>query len=162
MRCKILRIERFQCIVFLKEIMSKFFSYRSLFLFIAYYDIKGVKVMNFASVIILGLIGEALWETLKLVWQNGKISVDRIGTILIGVLLAVGTGLDLMDIIGIPIKIPYIGVLLTGLLLSRGANFLHDIFDSVKNLHLTTKNNAKDTGESKRTDNSHEDKGPVK
>lgn len=141
--------------------MSKFFSYRSLFLFIAYYDIKGVKVMDFSNVIILGLIGEALWETLKLVWQNGKISVDRIGTIVIGVLLAVGTGLDIMNIIGIPMRIPYVGVVLTGLLLSRGANFLHDIFNSVKSLQLTIKNNASDAVESKSTNNSHEGKGPA-
>ncbi len=95
--------------------------------------------MNILSLIILALIGEALWETLKLTWQNGKLSIDRVGALLIGELLAIGTGLDLMAMVGVPLKIPYVGMILTGLLISRGANFIHDLLASISNVRQNTK-----------------------
>jgi hypothetical protein len=98
--------------------------------------------MNILSLIILALIGEALWETLKLTWQNGKLSIDRVGALLIGELLAIGTGLDLMAMVGVPLKIPYVGMILTGLLISRGANFIHDLLASINNVQQNTKPNV--------------------
>ena len=98
--------------------------------------------MNILSLIILALIGEALWETLKLTWQNGKLSIDRVGALLIGELLAIGTGLDLMAMVGVPLKIPYVGMILTGLLISRGANFIHDLLQSISNVQQNTKPNV--------------------
>lgn len=98
--------------------------------------------MNVLSLIVLALIGEAIWETLKLTWQNGKVSVDRVGALAIGLLLAVGTGLDLMAMVGVPLKIPYVGMILTGLLISRGANFIHDLLASISNVQQSTKPNV--------------------
>ncbi|TDT63437.1 hypothetical protein [Fonticella tunisiensis] len=95
--------------------------------------------MNILSLIIIALIGEAVWETLKMTWQQGKVSIDRIGALIIGLLLALGTGLDLMAMIGVPMKVPYVGMILTGLLISRGANFVHDILASINNIQQNTK-----------------------
>lgn len=95
--------------------------------------------MNILSLIVLALIGEAVWETLKLTWQGGKISVDRVGALVVGLLLALGTGLDLMAMVGVPLKIPYVGMVLTGLLISRGANFVHDLLASINNVQQNTK-----------------------
>jgi hypothetical protein len=97
--------------------------------------------MNILSLIILALIGEALWETLKLTWQNGKLSIDRMGALLIGELLAIGAGMDLLAMVGVPLKIPYVGLILTGLLISRGANFIHDLLQSINNVQQNTKPN---------------------
>lgn len=99
--------------------------------------------MNILSIIILALIGEAVWETLKMTWQQGKVSVDRIGALILGILLAVGTGLDLMAMVGVPVNIPLVGMILTGILISRGANFVHDLLNSVNNVNQNTK--IKDT-----------------
>lgn len=95
--------------------------------------------MELVDIVVLAMIGEALWETLKMVWQNGKISIDRVGAILVGILIAIGCGVDVFEAIGLPMKIPFIGIILTGLLFSRGANFIHDILSSVSNVHLNTK-----------------------
>lgn len=95
--------------------------------------------MNILSLIIIALIGEAVWETLKMTWQQGKVSIDRIGALIIGLLLALGTGLDIMAMIGVPMKVPYVGMILTGLLISRGANFVHDILASINNIQQNTK-----------------------
>lgn len=95
--------------------------------------------MDFLILVILAFIGEAVWETLQLTFKQGKLNVDRLGSLLIGVLVAVATGADIMEMVGVPMKIPYIGVVLTGLLISRGANFTHDILVSISNLKQNTK-----------------------
>jgi len=95
--------------------------------------------MNILSIVVLALIGEAVWETLKMTWQNGKVSIDRIGALLVGLLLAIGTGMDLLETAGITMRIPFVGTVLTGILISRGANFTHDIVATVSNLQSTTR-----------------------
>lgn len=95
--------------------------------------------MDFVQFIVIAFLVEATWETLKMVWQDGKVSVDRVGALIIGLLLAIGTRLDLLAIVGIPIYIPYLGTVLTGLLISRGANFAHDIFETISSLYQGTK-----------------------
>lgn len=91
------------------------------------------------KLIIVALIGEAIWETGKMVWQEGKICIDRIGAIVVGELLTLSAGIDLFNIVGLSLKIPYLGMVLTGLLISRGANFLHDLFASIGNVNQNTK-----------------------
>lgn len=95
--------------------------------------------MNILGLIILALIGESVWETLKMTWQNGKLNIDRIGALVVGLLLAFGSNIDLMTVFGVPAVVPYLGTILTGLLISRGANFVHDILASVNNLKQNTK-----------------------
>jgi hypothetical protein len=90
--------------------------------------------MDFLSVVIIALIGESIWETLKMIWQQGKVNIDRIGALVIGLLIAVASGIDIMEVIGIPMYIPYLGIILTGILISRGANFIHDILEAVNNM----------------------------
>lgn len=79
------------------------------------------------------LIVEALWETTKMFWQNGKFSYDRLGALAFGELIAVGCNIDFMNAVGLPTNIPYMGVILTGVLISRGSNFMHDFLDSINN-----------------------------
>lgn len=98
--------------------------------------------MDLSRFILVALIGEALWETSKLIWQQGKIDIDRIGAVLIGILLALLTGIDIFQSLGIPISIPLLGKVLTGLLLSRGANFMHDIIGSMNSMYIRNKRNA--------------------
>jgi len=95
--------------------------------------------MSLLNLLVLALIGEAVWETLKMIWQNGKVNIDRIGALLVGLLLSIGTGMDLLDMTGIKMKIPFIGVILTGILISRGANFTHDILASINNVQSSTR-----------------------
>lgn len=95
--------------------------------------------MNMTKILILAMISEAVWETFKMTWQNGKLSIDRIGAMIIGVLIAMATGIDIMELVEIPIFIPYLGTILTGLLISRGANFIHDLLSSIGNMRQNTK-----------------------
>lgn len=95
--------------------------------------------MNILSLLILAFLGESLWETLKMTFDKGKLSYDRIGALAIGILLSLSTGADITSLSGVPLKIPYLGMILTGILISRGANFVHDILKSINNLQENTR-----------------------
>lgn len=92
--------------------------------------------MDILVLIILALLGEAIWETLKMTWQEGKLVKDRVGALVISILLAAITGINIMDLLGVTISISFIGVIFTGILISRGATFVHELLKAVENIKL--------------------------
>lgn len=95
--------------------------------------------MDLSQFVVAAMIVEALWETTKMFWQNGKFGFDRLGAVVFGELIALGAGIDFMAAVKLPIKIPYVGMILTGILISRGANFMHDILGNMNNIHQKNK-----------------------
>lgn len=89
---------------------------------------------NFLQVIVITLLAETVWENLKMVWQNGKISIDRIGALIISVIISVATQLDIFAILNFGIVVPFIGSFLTGILISRGANVVHDLLSKIEEI----------------------------
>jgi ABC-type transport system involved in cytochrome c biogenesis permease component len=88
--------------------------------------------MQLIQLLLLALICEAVWETLKLVWEKGSLNIDRVGAIVIGLTIAFGTGADLLSLVDIPLFVPYVGTALTGILISRGSNFIHDLLKKLE------------------------------
>lgn len=88
--------------------------------------------MDFAQLIIVAILVEAIWENIKLIYQDKKISVSMIGSLVIAILLCVLGSIDIFPIVGISISIPVIGSVLTGIIVSRGANFVSDLFTKLK------------------------------
>lgn len=78
-------------------------------------------------IVMIALIAESVWETLKMTWQEGKVSIDRIGALVVALVLSIGVKLDILSLLGINTTIPLLGVILTGILISRGSNFIHDL-----------------------------------
>lgn len=98
--------------------------------------------MNLMEFVVAALIVEALWETSKMFVVNGnKLNVDRIGAVAFGELIAITGKMDFLAAVGVNLKVPLVGTLLTGLLLSRGANFMHDIVSGIGNLYQSSKKN---------------------
>ena len=88
--------------------------------------------MTILGVVIVAFIVEAVWETLKMIWQQGKVSIDRIGALVVGLLVAFASGIDLFVLVELPLQVPYVGLALTGILISRGANFIHDLLKKIQ------------------------------
>ena len=79
------------------------------------------------TILIVALIAESVWETLKMIWQKGKISIDRIGALIVSLVICFGVRLDILSLLEINSKIQYLGIILTSILISRGSNFVHDL-----------------------------------
>ena len=77
--------------------------------------------------VVVAIIAESVWETLKMTWQDGKVKVDRVGALVVSMLIVFGTRLDMLSLLGIETVIPFLGIILTGILISRGSNFIHDL-----------------------------------
>lgn len=100
---------------------------------------RGGIGVSFTQVILVAIFAESIWETIKLIWEKDKISVDRLGTIITGIILAVATGIDFFVIFDIPLRIPYLGSIFTGVIISRGANFVHDLLKITEGIKIQTK-----------------------
>lgn len=83
------------------------------------------------QIVIMAFLVEAIWETLKMTWQEGKLSKDRIGALVIGLIIAFAINVDLFVAIGLEPVFNYIGVIATGILISRGGNYIHDLFSLI-------------------------------
>lgn len=87
--------------------------------------------MEYAQLVIVAILIEAIWENLKMIWQNGKFSIDKIGALVISILICVLAKIDIFPIVNLSISVPIIGSILTGIIVSRGANFVHDLFNKI-------------------------------
>jgi len=94
--------------------------------------------MDFIKILIIAITIEAIWENCKIIWQKGKFSGEKIGVLITGILVSVCTGIDFFSLIGIPIVVPYVGSyvgqILTGTLVSRGANYIHDLINRINSV----------------------------
>ncbi|MGM9975109.1 MAG: hypothetical protein ACI33K_13805 [Clostridiaceae bacterium] len=88
--------------------------------------------MDFLKLLVLAVLCEAIWETLKLLWENGRASIDRIGAIAVGLILTITTRMDILALVGLPSITPLVGMILGGIIISRGANFVHDLIKRVQ------------------------------
>lgn len=83
--------------------------------------------------VVVAIIAESVWETLKMTWQDGKLCIDRIGALVVSMLIVFGTRLDILALLGIETVIPFLGIVFTGVLISRGSNFVHDLLVRLSN-----------------------------
>lgn len=87
------------------------------------------------KMLILAGLTEAITELAKSISDSFKNGLDfpKLLALLFGQVVAWGTSVDLLALVGIEGAgwLPYVGIILTGLAVSRGANFLHDLLDRV-------------------------------
>lgn len=87
--------------------------------------------MEFLHFILLAIIVESVWESSKLVWEEGKLNIDRIGSITVGLAVTLVYQVDLIRMAGISQRTTYLGFILTGIVISRGANYAHDLLNKL-------------------------------
>lgn len=91
----------------------------------------------YKQIIILAVLVEATVQTLKPIWEKGKRTPDYYVSLIVGFLASIGTtylaNVDIFEAMGVPlVKAPIVGVILTGIILTRGANIFHDILKLIE------------------------------
>lgn len=76
--------------------------------------------------VVLAFLVEAVWETLKMVYDKNKISISAIGALVVGIVVSLTVNFDVLMVLKFDPVIPYVGVVLSGVLISRGGNFVHE------------------------------------
>ncbi|HMM31941.1 MAG TPA: hypothetical protein PKB13_09220 [Clostridia bacterium] len=88
----------------------------------------------FWTVLVLGLLTEAVVETLKLIWdeQKRKLSWSALCSLAVGIAVALSAHVSVFELLDIVHAAPqWIGCLITGILISRGSSFLHDLWKRI-------------------------------
>lgn len=88
--------------------------------------------MDYAQLIIIAILVEAIWENLKMIWDKNKLNINMLGSLLLSMIICVLAQINIFKIVGIELIVPIIGTLLTGIIVSRGANFVNDLFKKLK------------------------------
>lgn len=87
--------------------------------------------MEITTLIIVAILVEAIWENLKSIWEGG-FNINRLGSLALAILICILTKIDLFAIVGITLSIPIVAQILTGIIVSRGANFVNDLFGKIR------------------------------
>ena len=77
------------------------------------------------SIVMLSVVVEALVEYGKLIFRKA-INWKQIVTIVVSIALTVLAQKDVFALVGLTFAVPYIGMILTGIFMSRGANYFAD------------------------------------
>lgn len=91
--------------------------------------------------VVVAVLIEAVWEALKPVFgklvdklQERGVPIDRIASLVIALTVCLGIGeqVDLFTLLGLPLGFPYLGLILTAVVLARGSNFVHDTLNALQ------------------------------
>jgi hypothetical protein len=91
--------------------------------------------MDALMAIVFGaILVEAITGAVKLVYDPEKrtISWGVVTSLVVGLGVAFASGMDLCAAAGVPLHVPYVPQIITGILISRGANYVYDILAQIK------------------------------
>ena len=88
---------------------------------------------HWSMMVIAAILVEAVTNALKPIWDASKRKVDccNIVPLVIGMVIAFAANLDIMGTAGIAIGWPVLPQLITGIIISRGANYVYDIVHKI-------------------------------
>lgn len=87
--------------------------------------------MEITTLIIIAILVEAIWENIKTIWEDG-LNVNRIGALVLAILICTLASVNIFDLLGINLTYNIVGYILTGIIVSRGANFVNDLFGRIR------------------------------
>jgi hypothetical protein len=92
--------------------------------------------MNLQQFAVTAFAIESIIQSVKPIYDKTTHSwnIDVLTSLGISILVCVAVGADAFEYVGIPMQIPYLGAALTGIIVSRGANVLHDFLGMVSGL----------------------------
>lgn len=99
----------------------------------------GIPMNQLASFLCAAVVIEGVVSYVTEIAENGKISWKVIGSIALGLVLAFNLHLDFFALLGINETTYIIGTICTGILISRGSNYVYELYD-----HLMTLGSGKE------------------
>lgn len=87
--------------------------------------------MQWEAIFILAILIEAVVTNIKVIWTDNEFQISSFVTLIISIIIALLTGADIFPLVGLEISIPFFGAALTGIIISRGANFVYDLWQKI-------------------------------
>lgn len=87
--------------------------------------------MQISAVLVMAVIVEAIVDYVKTWVVEKKIQWQQIAAVLFGIAISFAYCLDIPALVGIESHVAYVGNVLTGILISRGSNYIHDLYKNI-------------------------------
>lgn len=84
-----------------------------------------------AQIISLAVIIEAIITYINQFFVGGKFCYEMLLSIILGIIISAAYEIDIPKCLNLDSRIPYFGSILTGILFSRGSNYIHDILKAL-------------------------------
>lgn len=95
---------------------------------------NGGPKMEFFGLVFLAVVVEGLITYAKMAVVDKAVQWQVVASIVLGVLVAVVYDCDLFALFDLSASLPFVGNVLTGVLLSRGANYISDLVKTLTGL----------------------------
>lgn len=82
---------------------------------------------QFFAIILMSVVVEGVITYIKEWFVDGKFKWQQLLAVALGVTVAIGYNADLFALFGLASTIPYLGSVLTGVLIARGSNYVFDL-----------------------------------
>ena len=94
--------------------------------------------MNIGQLLIGTILIESIVNAVKLIYDKDKrlINWDIIVSVIIAIPICIVAKFDLFALFGLEMGIPVVAQVATGIILSRGANFVHDLIKLIQGLAI--------------------------
>ena len=88
-------------------------------------------------IFIMAILIEAIITYVKTWVVDKKLQWQVIVSVILGVIVSIAYGLDIPAAVGITCAVPYIGCAITGILISRGSNYIFDLLKKIASSNRT-------------------------
>lgn len=93
-----------------------------------------MDIASLWSILVIAFLVQQLWQVAKSLWKDGRLQVNRAGPLVLAIILAATSGIDLFVTLGVPLRYVWLAVALTGVLCSRGAGAIYDAITKLQQL----------------------------
>lgn len=87
---------------------------------------------NIMSVLAISVVVEGLVSYAKMFVVDRKIEWQNVVAVVLGIAFAVAYGIDVFALLGMNSAIPFFGSIMSGVLMSRGANYIFDTLKTIR------------------------------
>ena len=101
---------------------------------------------QFFGIIAMAVVIEGIVTYVKEWFVSGEIKWQQILAAVIGIALAILYNLDLLALVGMVSTLPVVGCVCTGILISRGSNYIFDFIKALKKILYPDQNADKGNG----------------
>lgn len=86
----------------------------------------------FFGIILMAIVIEGIISYIRQIFVDRQIQWQIVAAIVLGIAIAVIYGLDLFSLFDMQPAVPYVGMILTGILMSRGSNYIFDLIKQIQ------------------------------
>ena len=94
-------------------------------------------MVEFFGLLCTSIVIESVIDICNDLFAGGRIAWQKVTSIILGITVAIGFNLDLFFMFGLTASVPFLGMILTGIVLPRGANYVSDIIKKINGFRNT-------------------------